>query len=206
MAPVFAHGQLRLYLLALLEQGSAHGYEIIRALSDRFGGVYRPSPGTIYPRLARLEDEGLVARSDEGRKGTYALTDAGREELERRRGELAQLEQDLAGTVRDLAAQVRADVRDSMAGLRAELAAAAQQARASGAPRTDGAPAADDQSGRHESHARRVEVEAMLQRFRDDVRADLRQADARAAVGPLTVETVRTVLDSALAAVRSTLR
>ena len=79
MPPVFAPGQLRLYLLALLEQGSAHGYEIIRALSERFGGVYRPSPGTIYPRLARLEDEGLVARSYEGRKGTYALTDAGSE-------------------------------------------------------------------------------------------------------------------------------
>lgn len=222
MAPVFAHGQLRLYLLALLEQGSAHGYEIIRALSERFGGVYRPSPGTIYPRLARLEDEGLVARSDEGRKGTYALTEAGREELGRRREELAQLEQDLAGTVRDLAAQVRADVRDSMAGLRAELAAAAQEARASSTPRPDEAstpegpasrddhrgdgPRADEQSARLASHAHRVEVEAMLQRFRDDVRADLRQADARAAVGPLTVETVRTVLDSALAAIRSTLR
>jgi len=76
--PVFAHGQLRLYLLALLESGPKHGYELITALSDRFGGTYRPSPGTVYPRLARLEEEGLVTRVDEGRKGMYALTDAGR--------------------------------------------------------------------------------------------------------------------------------
>src|SRR5665648_729138 len=79
--PVFAHGQLRLYLLALLESGPKHGYELITALSDRFGGTYRPSPGTVYPRLARLEEEGLVTRVDEGRKGMYALTDAGRAEL-----------------------------------------------------------------------------------------------------------------------------
>lgn len=206
MPPVFAHGQLRLYLLALLESGAAHGYEIITALADRFGGTYRPSPGTIYPRLARLEEEGLVRRSDEGRKGTYSLTDAGRQELDRRRGELAELEEGLAETVRDLAAQVRDDVRGSMAGLRADLAAAAQEARAGATPPRPGAsgPAPDD--GRAASHVRRVEAEQLLQRFRDDLRADLRSADARGGVGQLTVETVRTVLDSALTAVRATLR
>ena len=91
-----AHGQLRLYLLALLDSGPKHGYELITALSDRFGGTYRPSAGTVYPRLARLEEEGLVQRVDDGRKGTYALTDAGREELAARRGDLAALEEDLA--------------------------------------------------------------------------------------------------------------
>lgn len=199
MAPVFAHGQLRLYLLALLEQGPKHGYELITALSDRFGGTYRPSPGTIYPRLARLEDEGLVRRSDEGRKGTYALTDAGRRELANRRGDLAALEEGLAETVRDLAAQVRADVRGSMDVLRADLAAAAQQARASTVP-----PGVDE--ARSASHARRAEVEGMLRRFRDELRADLRAADARDGLEQLTVDTVRTVLDSALTAVRATLR
>ena len=121
MAPVFAHGQLRLYLLSLLESGPKHGYELITALEDRFGGTYRPSPGTIYPRLARLEEEGLVRRVDDGRKSTYDLTDAGLAELAARSGELAALEEGLAETVRGLAAQVRADVRGSMAGLRAEL-------------------------------------------------------------------------------------
>lgn len=198
MAPVFAHGQLRLYLLALLGTGPKHGYELITALSDRFGGTYRPSPGTVYPRLARLEEEGLVRRSDDGRKSTYALTDAGREELGARSGDLAALEEGLAETVRGLAAQVREDVRGSMAGLRADLAAAAQQARASAVP-----PSGPDP--RSQSRARRAEAEALLQTFREELRADLRRADARSQIDQLTVDTVRAVLDSARTAVRATL-
>ena len=54
MSPVFRHGSLRLYLLKLLDEAPRHGYEVIRLLQDRFLGVYAPSPGTIYPRLARL--------------------------------------------------------------------------------------------------------------------------------------------------------
>ncbi|GEL95473.1 PadR family transcriptional regulator [Cellulomonas composti] len=200
MAPVFAHGQLRLYLLSLLESGPKHGYELITALSDRFGGTYRPSAGTIYPRLARLEEEGLVTRSDEERKSTYALTDAGRAELEERRDELSSLESDIAESVRERAAQVREDVRGSMRGLRADLAAAAQQARAAAVPHQ----AVPDE--RSMSHVRWAEADRLVSRFRDEVRADLRRADAQGKVEQLTVETLRTVLDSALSAVRSTLR
>ncbi len=195
--PVFAHGQLRLYLLALLDSGPKHGYELITALSDRFGGTYRPSPGTVYPRLARLEEEGLVTRSDEGRKGTYALTDAGRAELAARQGDLAAIEEDLAETVRTLAAQVRDEVRGAMAGLRADLAAAAQEARASAKPNP-----ADTRTA---SRAHRAEIEAMLHEFRDEMRAEIRRADARGTLGRLTVDTVRTVLDSARTAIRGTL-
>lgn len=197
--PVFAHGQLRLYLLALLETGPKHGYELITALSDRFGGTYRPSPGTVYPRLARLEEEGLVTRSDEGRKGMYALTDAGRAELAARRGDLASLEEDLAETVRSLAAQVRDEVRGAMAGLRADLAAAAQEARAAA-----GAPASPQGERRAASRTRRAEAEALLVQFREEVRAELRRADARAEVTQLTVDTLRTVLASARTAVVAT--
>ena len=75
--PVFAHGNLRLYLLALLEERPRHGYELIQALSDRFGGTYSPSAGTIYPRLSKLEEEGLVTKSTDGRKTVYEITDAG---------------------------------------------------------------------------------------------------------------------------------
>lgn len=195
---VFAHGQLRLYLLSLLESGPKHGYELITALSDRFGGTYRPSPGTVYPRLARLEEEGLVTRSDEGRKGTYSLTDAGRAELAARAGDLAAIEEDLAETVRTLAAQVRDEVRGAMAGLRADLAAAAQEARAS-------ARGADTADARATSRAARAEIEGMLQAFRDEVRAEIRRADAHGTLGRLTVDTVRTVLDSARTAIRGTL-
>ena len=201
MPPVFAHGQLRLYLLALLAQRPMHGYEVITALSDRFGGTYRPSAGTVYPRLARLEEEGLVRRSDDERRSTYELTDAGRVELDHRRGELAALEEGITETVRDRAARVRDDVRGTMSGLRAELAAAAQEARAS-APRG----AASGRDARSASHIRFTDADALLRRFRDDVRTELRRADAAGRLEELTVETLRTVLDSALGAVRQTLR
>lgn len=197
--PVFAHGQLRLYLLALLESGPKHGYELITALSDRFGGTYRPSAGTVYPRLARLEEEGLVTRTDEGRKGMYALTDAGLAELAARRDDIAALESDLAETVRDLAAQVRAEVRGAMAGLRADLAAAAQEARAGAAPMPPG------HDRRAASRLRRAEAEGLLQQFRDELRAELRRTDAVGEISQLTVDTVRTVLDSARTAIRATL-
>jgi DNA-binding PadR family transcriptional regulator len=197
---VFAHGQLRLYLLALLEAGPKHGYELITALADRFGGTYRPSPGTVYPRLARLEEEGLVQRSDEGRRATYTLTDAGRVELEERRGDLAALEVDVAESVRALAAEVRQDVRGSMAGLRADLAAAAQEARATA--RSGARRPVDD---RTEAHRLRVEAEALVTRFRGEVKAELRRAEAEGRLGALTVQTLRTVLDGALTAVRGTL-
>jgi DNA-binding PadR family transcriptional regulator len=203
--PVFAHGQLRLYLLALLESGPKHGYELITALSDRFGGTYRPSPGTVYPRLARMEEEGLVRRVDDGRKGTYALTDAGLAELAARRGDLAALEENLAETVRALAVQVRDEVRGAMAGLRADLAAAAQEARASAAPAP---PVYEYRAGyehRASSRALRADIEGMLQRFRDEVRADVRRADVQGEISQLTVDTVRTVLDSARTAIRATL-
>ena len=77
MAPVFAHGALRLYLLALLESGPKHGYELIKALNERFGGTYSPSAGTIYPRLGKLQDEGLVATEAAGRRTNYSITEAG---------------------------------------------------------------------------------------------------------------------------------
>jgi DNA-binding PadR family transcriptional regulator len=202
MAPVFAHGQLRLYLLSLLETGPKHGYELITALSDRFGGTYRPSPGTIYPRLARLEEDGLVERVDTDRKSVYALTDAGRAELEARRDDLAHLEVGIAETVRERAWQVRDDVRGSMRGLRADLAAAAQHARATAQPPREASP--DDPYVA--SHVRYMDAEAMLSRFRDELRADLRRAEAGARIEQLTVDTLRTVLDTALAAVRATLR
>jgi len=202
VTPVFAHGQLRLYLLALLEQGPRHGYELITALADRFGGTYRPSAGTIYPRLARLEEEGLVRRTEGDRRSTYALTDAGRAELDARRGDLAELEENLAETVRTLADQVRDDVRDSMRGLRADLAAAAQSARA-GASSPSSSDAAKE---RADARIRLAEAEEALRAFRDELRTELRTSTAAGgSVSSLTLETIRTVLDQARTSIRATL-
>ncbi|WP_370294930.1 PadR family transcriptional regulator [Cryobacterium sp. MDB2-A-1] len=129
MTPVFAHGSLRLYLLSLLAEQPRHGYELIQALSDRFGGTYIPSAGTIYPRLAKLEEEGLVTKSTDGRKTVYEITDAGRAELLARGGDLDALEDEVTDSVRRLADEVRSGVAAAMTSLRTDLAAAARRAR-----------------------------------------------------------------------------
>ncbi|MFH9401846.1 helix-turn-helix transcriptional regulator [Streptomyces sp. NPDC017638] len=129
MPPVFAHGRLRLYLLKLLAEAPRHGYEVIRLLEERFQGLYAPSAGTVYPRLAKLEAEGLVRHTTEGGRKVYAITDAGRAELADRSGELADLELEIRESVAELAAEIRADVRGAAGDLRREMRAAATEAR-----------------------------------------------------------------------------
>ena len=129
MSPVFSHGRLRLYLLKLLDESPRHGYDVIRLLEDRFMGLYAPSPGTIYPRLQRLEAEGLVTQSQEGGRKVYQITDAGREELAGRREELDELEAEISGAVHGLAREVRDEVRGSVRDLKAELKQAAREMR-----------------------------------------------------------------------------
>jgi DNA-binding PadR family transcriptional regulator len=131
MPPVFAHGRLRLYLLKLLDEAPRHGYEVIRLLEERFQGLYAPSAGTVYPRLAKLEAEGLVRHTTEGGRKVYAITDAGRAELADRSGELADLELEIRESVAELAAEIRADVRGAAGDLRREMRAAASEARRS---------------------------------------------------------------------------
>jgi DNA-binding PadR family transcriptional regulator len=76
-------GDVRLAVLTLLAEQPMHGYQIITELSSRSGGVWRASPGSIYPTLQQLEDEGLVTVSEQDGRRTFTLTDAGREEVER---------------------------------------------------------------------------------------------------------------------------
>ncbi|MEU8155793.1 PadR family transcriptional regulator [Micromonospora sp. NPDC048986] len=132
MTAVFSHGRLRLYLLKLLDDGPKHGYELIRLLEDRFLGLYAPSAGTIYPRLQRLEVEGLVSHTAAGGRKTYDITDAGRAELRQRAGELTALETDIAASVADLsslAGEIRSEVRGSARDLKRELSEATRQTR-----------------------------------------------------------------------------
>ncbi|MGA4949033.1 helix-turn-helix transcriptional regulator [Streptomyces lydicamycinicus] len=155
MPPVFAHGRLRLYLLKLLDEAPRHGYEIIRLLEERFQGLYAPSAGTVYPRLAKMAAEGLVTHTTEGGRKVYSLTDAGRAELADRGGELADLELEIRESVAALASDIREDVSGSARDLRREIREAAQQARrdarGSGKARRTGertADAGDDAGGR----------------------------------------------------------
>ncbi|MEU1026226.1 PadR family transcriptional regulator, partial [Streptomyces sp. NPDC005904] len=123
MPPVFAHGRLRLYLLKLLDEAPRHGYEVIRLLEERFQGLYAPSAGTVYPRLAKLEAEGLVTHTTEGGRKVYAITDAGRAELADRGGELADLELEIRESVAELAAEIRDGVQGAAGELRREMRA-----------------------------------------------------------------------------------
>ena len=129
MSPVFAHGRLRLYLLKLLDEAPRHGYEVIRLLEERFHGLYAPSAGTVYPRLAKLEQEGLVSHTLEGGRKVYRITDAGRAELATRAPEIDALEAEIRDSVSQLANQIREDVRDSAQGLREEMQRAAKESR-----------------------------------------------------------------------------
>ncbi|HEY8701517.1 MAG TPA: PadR family transcriptional regulator [Arthrobacter sp.] len=202
MPPVFAHGALRLYLLALLESGPKHGYELIKALSERFGGTYSPSAGTIYPRLGKLEEEGLVATETAGRRTNYRITAAGLAELNGRRDELAGVENDISASVRRLADNLREDIRSNMRGLRADLAATAEAARS-----TARAANFTAKGGRasQEEYRTLKEAETLLQSFRDDLRVELRLQASREPLSPVALETVRTVLDQARISIRNSL-
>lgn len=196
--PVFAHGHLRLYLLSLLaeSQQGMHGYELMQALGDRFGGTYIPSAGTIYPRLGKLEEEGLVTKVADGRKTVYAITEAGRTELAARAPELDDIENDVTDSVRRLADEVRSSVNDAMRTLKAELAAAAREAR-SEAREAGRTVRADASEARSRSQLQRAE--AAINDFRSELRSELRMTVAQG--GAVTDEMVD-VLTSGLAALK----
>ena len=161
MSPVFRHGRLRLYLLKLLDEAPRHGYEVIRLLQDRFMGVYAPSPGTIYPRLARLEEEGLVTHDDVGGKKVYRITDKGRAEIQARLDDLADLEEEITESVRDIAREVSEDVRDTVRNLREELTWASREVR-------DGRERARD-TAREQARRAREEVRDSARQARDEL-------------------------------------
>lgn len=196
MSRVFAHGRLRLYLLKLLDESPRHGYDVIRELEDRFMGLYSPSAGTVYPRLARLEAEGLVEHEvSEGRK-VYRITDAGRAELGERQGDLDDLEQDIAGSVRDLATEIRSEVKGSVRELQVELKAAARdmrrENRAHRREQREHGPA----TGR--DNPQQDEIESSIEWFRSELRAATRGRSLTAE----DVAEVRTMLQRMLDDVR----
>jgi len=86
---MFGHGDLKLLLLALIEQQPRHGYEMIRIIEEMFHGHYSPSPGAIYPTLTMLEELGYARVEDTtGNRKLYAITDEGRDFLDEHRDEV----------------------------------------------------------------------------------------------------------------------
>lgn len=201
MSPVFSHGDLRLYLLNLLDEAPRHGYDIIQALSDRTGGTYTPSAGTIYPRLAKLEEEGLVTKSIDGRKTIYEITPAGRAEVASRADDLEGIEAGLADSVRLIADEVRGSVREAMKSLRADLAASAREELNA----DTAAPRSEDPRTRSREELHRAD--AIVNDFRGRLRAELRTHVARGGVLETSVvDDLATNVENAMRELRSALR
>jgi DNA-binding PadR family transcriptional regulator len=205
MTPVFGHGHLRLYLLSLLDESPKHGYELIQALGDRFGGTYIPSAGTIYPRLSKLEEEGLVSKSTDGRKTVYSITDAGRGQLRSRANELGDIEDEVTDSVRRLANEVRTSVNDAMRSLRADLAAAAQDARQDS--REAGKTVRGDTAGpRIQSRSNLQDAEILIADFRHQMRSELREWMSHGDLAAETISVLKTELEEVRKAVTESLR
>jgi DNA-binding PadR family transcriptional regulator len=125
-------GDVRLAVLTLLAEQPMHGYQIITELGSRSGGVWRPSPGSVYPTLQQLQDEGLVTVSEEDGRRTFSLTDAGRAEVERasagRRApweDMADEADDAAGGLKSLVGQlIAATIQVATAGTHDQVAQA----------------------------------------------------------------------------------
>jgi len=89
---VFDSSELKLVLLSLIAQQSRHGYDLIRAIEDRTGGGYAPSPGVIYPTLTLLDDMGLIqAQQSEGSKKLFAITPSGESHIAENEAMIADL-------------------------------------------------------------------------------------------------------------------
>ena len=82
--PKVARGDVRAAILGLLAEEPMHGYQIIQELTERSGGMWRPSPGSIYPTLQQLEDEGLVRAGESDGRRVFHLTATGKKEAARR--------------------------------------------------------------------------------------------------------------------------
>ncbi|GAA4149962.1 hypothetical protein GCM10022251_15280 [Phytohabitans flavus] len=210
MTAVFSHGRLRLYLLKLLDEGPRHGYELIRLLENRFLGLYAPSAGTIYPRLQRMEAEGLVTHTAAGGRKVYEISDAGRAELRQRAGELDALESDIRASVEDLATlanEIQDEVRGSVRDLKRELNQAARETRRGGSGReyhwefqwagANSSPRADPASG-----AALDELEKRIDAFAAEVRQLVR--NVRLTEGQ--ARTATRVLDASLVTLRRLFR
>jgi DNA-binding PadR family transcriptional regulator len=90
-------GDIRTALLAILAEDSGHGYDLIQRLEEKTEGAWRPSPGSVYPTLQLLEDEGLARSGERNGKRVYELTDEGRAEATRRVEEAGGTPWEIAG-------------------------------------------------------------------------------------------------------------
>src|ERR1700743_4027123 len=93
---IFASTDLRFLNLALIAEKPRHGYELIKAIEEKLGGAYSPSPGIIYPMLTLLEETGLATVTNEGTRKLYSITEEGKQALEENRAAVEAIRQRMA--------------------------------------------------------------------------------------------------------------
>jgi len=98
---MFEAGEIKFVILRLLKEKPRHGYEVIKALEEKMGGYYTPSPGTVYPTLQLLEDQGYVRAVEAEGKKVYEITPEGEKYLEEHRDLLDDIVDRVRETVRD---------------------------------------------------------------------------------------------------------
>ena len=123
--PRMGRGDVRAAILALLAERPMHGYQIIQEIEDRSGGSWKPSPGSVYPTLQLLSDEGLIRVEESGGRKTYALTEEGQAEADAAAGKNAPWESSGGRDGGSMSALPKAGL---------ELAQAAAQVGRSGSP------------------------------------------------------------------------
>ena len=102
-SPMFESGEVKFVILRLLKEKPRHGYEIIKALEEKFAGCYSPSAGTVYPTLQLLEDQGYVRVIEENGKKVYHITAEGEAFLESNRDTIEDIFERVRDTVKDFA-------------------------------------------------------------------------------------------------------
>jgi len=111
-------GDVRAAVLVLLEEAPRNGYQIIQELSERSNGAWRPSPGSVYPILQQLEDEGLVEISSSQSGKTYNLTAAGKALVEKDRATLGKPWETAAADVSDATSDLFGTLRQVILSVR----------------------------------------------------------------------------------------
>ena len=118
--PKARRGDVRAAILSVLSAAPRNGYQVIQEIAERTSGAWKPSPGSIYPTLQQLEDEGLVIQTEDSGRKAYALTDEGRSYVETHPDEMAAPwasmgEPDAEGDLRPVLGQVAAAMWQVMA-------------------------------------------------------------------------------------------
>lgn len=113
----FESGDMKYVILKLLKDRPMHGYEVMKELEERTRGCYKPSPGTVYPTLQWLEDEGLVRAEEHEGKKVYHITDAGRAFLEEHRSTVDEIFERVADTIDKVVGEPMPEVNRAVARL-----------------------------------------------------------------------------------------